>query len=192
MTLLTASDLTVDLRDPAPPPRREVPDVAFPATLPVELIDDDVSFLLELLSDPTIAWYEPLAVPVAHPSAIQMVRSYIRKSSDPAGETLGWALLESGVRVGVCQLRREDDGYLVGASLFPAVRGRGLGTAIFKALALYGFHNLGAGHVAGEVEDDNTASIRALSKASYVPVSRYPTTLDNGRLAIRTRYEAGA
>jgi RimJ/RimL family protein N-acetyltransferase len=189
---LTISDASIDLRDPSRAGWRARPAVDYPATHPVDLVDADLTFLVELLSDPTIAWYEPLPVPPTDPTAIQLVRSFVHKASDPAGDTLGWALIEAGRRVGVCQLRRDDDGYLVGASLLASARGRGLGTAIFRALAIYAFRDLHANHVAGEVEDENIPSIRALHNASYAPVARYPKVLDNGRETVVSRFIACA
>jgi RimJ/RimL family protein N-acetyltransferase len=164
--------------------------VSYPATRSRLLDEGDAAFMLELLSDPTIAWYEPLAVPATDAAAPGLILSYIRKASDPSSVIIGWSLIEQGRRVGVCQLRREGEGFLVGASLLPSARGRGLGTAVFEALAALGYTHLDARHVAGEVEDDNIASIRALGKASYVPTDRYRRVLDNGRVPIVTRYTA--
>ena len=164
--------------------------VPYPATRSTALHDEDTGFLLDLLGDPTIAWYEPLPVPASDPSAPGLVMSYIRKASDPASSIWGWLLVENGIQVGVCQLRGEGRGFLVGASLLPFARGRGLGTAVFVALARLGYDVLEASHVAGEVEDDNIASIRAIRKAAYVATDRYPRTLDNGRPALVTRYTA--
>jgi len=194
MTMLatpdTAAHLTVDVSHAPTRPRPNAPLVDFPAVRAAVLADTDALFLLELLSDPAVCWYEPLAVPPTSPAAIHLVRNYIHKASHPTSTTSGWAVVEAGQRVGVCQLRQKDDGYLVGASLFPHIRGRGLGTAIFKSLAAYAFGNLDASHVAGEVEDDNIPSIRALHKAAYVPSDRYQKTLDNGRPATVTRFDA--
>jgi RimJ/RimL family protein N-acetyltransferase len=185
-----------------PPPTLELSDerartdeqtklvVRYPATLSDSLHEADVSFLLDLLSDPTIAWYDPMAVPASDPTAAGLALSYIRKSSDPSSTVVGWALIENGAKVGTCQLRCDDGGFLVGTSLLPSARGRGLGTAVFSALADLAYNRLGATHVAGEVEDDNIASIKALRKALYVPTDRYRNTLDNGRTPTVTRYTA--
>jgi RimJ/RimL family protein N-acetyltransferase len=164
--------------------------VRYPATRSDSLHEADASFLLDLVSDPTIAWYEPLAVPASDPTAADLVLSYIRKASDPSSAIVGWSLIENGWKVGTCQLRGDGGGFLVGTSLLPSARGRGLGTAVFSALADLACNRLGATHVAGEVEDDNIASINALKKALYVPTDRYRRTLDNGRAPIVTRYTA--
>jgi RimJ/RimL family protein N-acetyltransferase len=164
--------------------------VRYPATRSDSLHEADASFLLELLSDPTIAWYEPMPVPTSDPAADGLVLSYIRKANDPASAIVGWSLIENGWKVGVCQLRHDNGGFLVGTSLLPFARGRGLGTAVFTALADLAYNRLGATHVAGEVEVDNIASIKALEKASYVPTDRYRITLDNGRAPMVTRYTA--
>jgi RimJ/RimL family protein N-acetyltransferase len=165
-------------------------EVHYPKTRSRALVEADAEFLLELLSDPTIAWYEPMTLPASDAGARDLVVSYICKANDPSSMILGWSLIENHVKVGVCQLRREDGRFLVGVSLFPWARSRGLGTAVFSALAELAYDRLHATHVAGEVEDENIASIKALEKAGYVPTDRYGRTLDNGRRTLVTRYDA--
>jgi RimJ/RimL family protein N-acetyltransferase len=187
--------VAVDLREPVAASRTIerrrstlVPSVDYPTVRPDHLRERDLRWMVGLLADPDIAWYEPLPVPQGDPRAEDLVRGFIRRSGHPSSRTAAWLILENGRRVGVAQLRRLGEGRLVGVSLAPAVRGRGMGTALFRALAAFATQHVGAEYVAGEVEDDNLPSIGALHKAGYLAEDRYPTTLDNGRQTVVTRF----
>ena len=82
----------------------------------------------------TIARYEPLPVPAADGRAAEILGTFIDRLKERPPTVQGWLVLEAGQPVGVCQLRREGDGHLVGVSLLPVARNRGLGTALFHAL----------------------------------------------------------
>ena len=73
-------------------------------------------------------------------------------------------------------------------SLQPDARERGLGTALFKALGDWGLRD--GGFVAGEVEDDNVLSHRAIASAGYDSRDHYTIVLADGRPAMVTRYES--
>jgi GNAT superfamily N-acetyltransferase len=166
---------------------RLTPAVDYAAVELVGLEHHHVCWLLTLLSDPTIAHYEPMAVPPDDPRATELLASFIDRLALPGGPAQAWMVLEAGHRVGTCQLRRRDQGHLVGVSLEPGVRERGLGTALFKTLAGWGLRD--GEFVAGEVEDDNVLSHGAIVSAGYAPEDRYSIVLDDGRQAVVTRYQ---
>ena len=166
------------------------PSVRYRATELTKLRHHHVGWMLSLLADATIAFYEPLPVAPTDAAAADILGTFIDRQSPPERNAQGWVILENGRRVGVCQLRRSDEGHLVGVSLEPSARNRGLGTALFKALGEWGLTD--GGFVAGEVEDDNILSHRALQSAGYIARDRYPVLLADGRPTIVTRYEADA
>jgi GNAT superfamily N-acetyltransferase len=153
----------------------------------VALQHHHVCWMLTLLADPMIAHYEPLPVPPSDPQATEILGTFIDRLPPNGGSAQGWVVMEAGQRVGVCQLRRSGDGHLVGVSLEPAARERGLGTALFKALGHWGVRD--GGFVAGEVEDDHVLSHRAILSAGYDPRDHYSIVLADGRPAMVTRYE---
>ena len=167
---------------------RLTPAVDYGAVELVGLEHHHVCWLLTLLSDPAIAHYEPMALPADDPRAPELLASFVDRLALPGATAQAWMVLEAGRGVGACQLRRRDGGHLVGVSLEPGVRERGLGTALFKALAGWGLRD--GGFVAGEVEDDNVLSHGAIVSAGYAPEDRYPIVLDDGRRALITRYQA--
>jgi GNAT superfamily N-acetyltransferase len=169
---------------------RTTPTVHYRATELAKLQHHHVGWMLSLLRDAAIAFYEPLPVPATDRQAAEIVGTFINRLAPPEPSAQGWVILENGRRVGVCQLRRSGEGHLVGVSLQPTARNRGLGTELFKALAGWGLRD--GGFVAGEVEDDNLLSHRALRSAGYIAGDRYPIVLADGRATIVTRYEADA
>jgi GNAT superfamily N-acetyltransferase len=166
------------------------PTVRYRATELTKLRHHHVSWMLSLLADATIAFYEPLPVSPTDEAAADILGTFIDRQAPPERNAQGWVILENGRRVGVCQLRRSGEGHLVGVSLQPSARNRGLGTALFKALGSWGLTD--GGFVAGEVEDDNVLSHRALQSAGYLARDRYPVVLADGRPTIVTRYECDA
>ena len=166
------------------------PAVRYRATELAKLQQHHVGWMLSLLADATIAFYEPLPVPVTDSRAVDILSTFINRLTPPEPSAQGWVVLENGRRVGVCQLRRSGEGHMVGVSLQPTARNRGLGTALFTALAGWGLRD--GGFVAGEVEDDNVLSHRALQSAGYTSADRYPIVLADGRATVVTRYEADA
>lgn len=174
-----------------------LPPLQYPEGALAHFHSEDLSFLTRLLSDPTVSWYEPLEVSLPDPGGAEIVESFLAKQLQlveidraPGSEswTRAWLVFQAGRKVGSCQLRPEEDGCLVGASLMPQARGRGLGSAIFSALAVHAYA-LGATHVAGEAETDNLPSLRALEKAGYTSVARYRLILANQRGADVVRYQ---
>jgi GNAT superfamily N-acetyltransferase len=166
---------------------RRAPSVAYPATELLGLEHHHVCWMLTLLADPTIAHYEPLPVPPSDPQATDILATFIDRLSPPAPTAQAWVVEEAGLRVGVCQLRRTGEGHLVGVSLQPDARDRGLGTALFTTLSEWGLRD--GGFVAGEVEDDNLPSHHALQAAGFTPRDRYAIVLADRRPATVTRYE---
>jgi GNAT superfamily N-acetyltransferase len=164
-----------------------VPSVDFAAATLTGLQHHHVCWLLTLISDPTIAHYEPLPVPPSDPQAIEILTTFVERLASPHPSVQAWVVMEAGRRVGTCQLRPSHDGYLVGVSLQPDARARGLGTALFTALGHWGLTD--GDFVAGEVEDDNLLSHRALASAGYHPESRYGIELADGRPTTVTRYQ---
>ena len=169
------------------PAARPAPTIDYTATELVGLEHHHLCWLLTLLTDPTIAHYEPLPVPPSDPQAAEILGTFIDRLAPPQPAAQAWIVLEAGQRVGACQLRRHGDGHLVGVSLQADVRQRGLGTALFKALGHWGLTD--GGFVAGEVEDDNLLSHHALQSAGYTPEDRYNIQLADGRPTTVTRYE---
>ena len=167
---------------------RQTPTVGFEATELLGLQHHHICWMLTLLADPTIAYYEPLPVPVSDPQAADILGTFINRLSPPRSSAQGWVVMEAGQRVGVCQLRRTGEGHLVGVSLEASARNRGLGTALFKALGDWGLQD--GGFVAGEVEDDNVLSHNALLTAGYTSQDRYAIVLADGRPTMVTRYES--
>ena len=167
---------------------RRTPGVGFAATELVGLEHHHICWMLTLLADPTISYYEPLPVPPSDPQAADILGRFMDRLSVDSPTAQAWLVLEAGRRVGVCQLRRTGEGHLVGVSLHPGARQRGLGTALFKALSDWGLRD--GGFVAGEVEDDNLLSHNALQSAGYAPEDRYALLLADGRPTMVTRYEA--
>jgi GNAT superfamily N-acetyltransferase len=191
MTTITDLNLpTPMLETIAMAPARTTPAVRYRATELTKLKHHHVGWMLSLLADATIAFYEPLPVPATDSQAADILGTFINRLAPPEASAQGWVILENGRRVGVCQLRRSGDGYLVGVSLQPTARNRGLGTELFKALGSWGL--IDGGFVAGEVEDDNVLSHRALQSAGYTARDRYPVVLADGRATIVTRYENDA
>jgi GNAT superfamily N-acetyltransferase len=195
MTTLTDLNLSTPMLDTIAQPldlelTRTTPAVRYRATELTKLRHHHVGWMLSLLTDSTIAYYEPLPVSPTDEAAADILGSFIERQSPPERIAQGWVILENGRRVGVCQLRRSDEGHLVGVSLQPSARNRGLGTALFKALGAWGLTD--GGFVAGEVEDDNVLSHRALQSAGYIARDRYPVVLADGRPTIVTRYECDA
>jgi GNAT superfamily N-acetyltransferase len=182
MTTITDLNLQHDLEM-----TRTTPLVRYRATDLTTLRHRHIGWMLTLLSDSTIAHYEPLPVPPTDTEAPEILATFIRRQSPPDRSVQGWVILENGRKVGVCQLRRSGEGHLVGVSLQPNVRNRGLGTALFKALGDWGL--IDGSFVAGEVEDDNLLSHKALQSAGYTARDRYPVVLADGRHTIVTRYE---
>jgi GNAT superfamily N-acetyltransferase len=171
-------------------PARKTPAVQYRATELTNLRHHHVSWMLSLLEDTTISYYEPLPVAPTDAEAADIIGGFIDRQTPPERAGQGWVILENGRRVGVCQLRRSGEGHLVGVSLESSARNRGLGTALFKALGDWGLTD--GAFVAGEVEDDNVLSHRALQSAGYLAGDRYPVVLANGRPTIVTRYECDA
>lgn len=165
----------------------KAPSVGYAGTELIGLRHHHICWMLTLLNDPTIAHYEPLPVAPSDPQAAEILGTFVNRLSPPRPSAHGWVVLESGRRVGVCQLRRTGEGHLVGVSLQADVRNRGLGTALFKALSDWGLED--GGFVAGEVEDDNVLSHNALQSAGYTPSDRYAIVLADGRPTMVTRYE---
>lgn len=166
---------------------RRTPTVGYSGTELVGLEHHHICWMLTLLTDPTISYYEPLPVPPSDPQAADILARFMDRITVDRPTAQGWMVLEAGQRVGVCQLRRTGEGHLVGVSLQADARARGLGTAIFKALSDWGLED--GGFVAGEVEDDNTLSHNALQSAGYTPQDRYALVLADGRPTMVTRYE---
>ena len=166
---------------------RRAPVVNSESTELIGLRHHHVCWMLTLLADPTIAHYEPLPVPPSDPQAADILGTFIDRLMPPVRSAQGWLVMEAGRRVGVCQLRRTGEGHLVGVSLETAARERGLGTSLFKALGDWGMRD--GRFVAGEVEDDNVLSHRAIHSAGYNPQDRYTIVLADGRPATVTRYE---
>jgi len=167
---------------------RRTPTIGYAATELVGLEHHHICWMLTLLSDPTISYYEPMPVPPSDPQAADILGRFMDRLTADRPSAQGWMVLEAGRRVGVCQLRRTGAGHLVGVSLQATARDRGLGTAIFKALSDWGLQD--GGFVAGEVEDDNVLSHNALQSAGYSPEDRYALVLADGRPTMVTRYEA--
>lgn len=167
---------------------RRTPTVGYEATELVGLEHHHICWMLTLLSDPTISYYEPLPVPPSDPQAADILGRFMDRITADRPTAQGWLVLEAGQRVGVCQLRRTGEGHLVGVSLQPGARDRGLGTALFTALSDWGLED--GGFVAGEVEDDNALSHYALQSAGYAPEDRYALVLADGRPTMVTRYES--
>jgi GNAT superfamily N-acetyltransferase len=164
------------------------PLVDFTATSLVGVEHHHVCWMLTLMADPTIAHYEPLPVPASDPQAAEILASFIeRRIQSPHPTAQGWIVTEAGRRVGLCQLRRTGEGHVVGVSLQADARNRGLGSALFKALAGWGLTD--GEYVAGEVEDDNLISHAAIATAGYESCDRYPVVLADGRPTMVTRYE---
>jgi len=166
---------------------RRTPTVGYSGTELVGLEHHHICWMLTLLTDPTISYYEPLPVPPSDPQAADILARFMDRITVDRPTAQGWMVLEAGQRVGVCQLRRTGEGHLVGVSLRADARARGLGTAIFKALSDWGLQD--GGFVAGEVEDDNALSHNALQSAGYTPEDRYALVLADGRPTMVTRYE---
>jgi GNAT superfamily N-acetyltransferase len=166
---------------------RQTPNVDYAATDLVGLEHHHICWMLTLLADPTIAHYEPLPVPPSDPQAEDILGRFIDRLTPGRQSAQGWVVMEAGERVGICQLRRTGEGHLVGVSLQPSARERGLGTALFKALGEWGLRD--GGFVAGEVEDDNVLSHGAIASAGYDSRDHYAIVLDDGRPAMVTRYE---
>ena len=166
---------------------RRTPTVGYSATELVGLEHHHICWMLTLLADPTISYYEPLPVPPSDPQAADILGRFMDRITVDRPTAQGWMVLEAGQRVGVCQLRRTGEGHLVGVSLQADARARGLGTALFKALSDWGLQD--GGFVAGEVEDDNSLSHNALQSAGYIPEDRYALVLADGRPTMVTRYE---
>jgi RimJ/RimL family protein N-acetyltransferase len=71
----------------------------------------------------------------------------------------------------------------IGGWLAPGFRGRGLGTALFAGAAEFAHHHLGTASVLAGAEAENTACIRALTAAGFIPAAGPEThTLLNGRV----------
>ena len=166
---------------------RQTPTVNYQATELIGLQHHHICWMLTLLTDPTIAHYEPLPVPPSDPQAADILGTFIDRLTPPRPSAQGWVVLEGGQRVGLCQLRRTGEGHLVGVTLEAPARNRGLGTALFKALGDWGLRD--GGFVAGEVEDDNVLSHVALDNAGYAEKDRYAIVLADGRPTMVTRYE---
>jgi hypothetical protein len=166
---------------------RQAPLVDYTATELIGLHHHHVCWMLTLLADPTIAHYEPLPVPPSDPQAEEILGTFIDRLAPCRRSAQGWVVVEAGQRVGVCQLRRTGEGHLVGVSLQADARERGLGTALFKTLGDWGLRD--GGFVAGEVEDDNVLSHRAIASAGYSSRDQYTIVLADGRPAPVTRYE---
>jgi GNAT superfamily N-acetyltransferase len=166
---------------------RRAPVVDYDATELVGLRHHHICWLLTLLADPAISHYEPLPVPVSDPQAAEILASFVDRLAPFQPTAQAWVVYEAGRRVGTCQLRRSGEGHLVGVSLQPDVRERGLGTALFKTLGDWGLRD--GGFVAGEVEDDNVISHRAIVSAGYLQGDRYPIVLADRRPAMVTRYQ---
>jgi GNAT superfamily N-acetyltransferase len=195
MTTLTDLNLPTPMLDTMARPLdleriRKAPAVSYRATELLKLQHHHVGWMLSLMADATIAFYEPLPVPPTTSEAAEILGTFINRQAPPEPTAQGWVILENGRRVGVCQLRRSDEGHLVGVSLQPSARNRGLGTALFEALGAWGLRD--GGFVAGEVEDDNVLSHRALQSAGFLARDRYPVVLADGRPTIVTRYEYDA
>jgi GNAT superfamily N-acetyltransferase len=166
----------------------QTPLVDYKATTLVGVEHHHVCWMLTLMSDPTITHYEPLPVPATDPQAAEILASFIeRRIQSPQPTAQGWIVTEAGQRVGLCQLRRTGEGHLVGVSLLPSARNRGLGSALFRALGDWGLTD--GDYVAGEVEDDNLISHSAIATAGYESCDRYPVVLADGRPTMVTRYE---
>jgi GNAT superfamily N-acetyltransferase len=166
---------------------RRAPVVDYDATELVGLRHHHICWLLTLIADPTISHYEPMPVPVSDPQAAEILASFVDRLAPPRPTAQAWVVYEAGRRVGSCQLRRSGEGHLVGVSLQPDVRERGLGTALFKTLGDWGLRS--GEFVAGEVEDDNVISHRAIVSAGYLQGDRYPIALADSRPAMVTRYQ---
>ena len=166
---------------------RRTPTIGYAATELVGLEHHHICWMLTLLSDPTISYYEPMPVSPSDPQAADILGQFMDRISVDRSSAQAWLVLEAGRRVGVCQLRRTGEGHLVGVSLQATARDRGLGTAVFKALSDWGLED--GGFVAGEVEDDNVLSHNALQSAGYAPEDRYALVLADGRPTMVTRYE---
>jgi len=166
---------------------RQTPTVNYDATELLGLEHHHICWMLTLLSDPTIAHYEPMPVPPKDPQAEEILGTFIDRLAPCRRSAQGWLVMEAGQRVGVCQLRRTGEGHLVGVSLQESARKRGLGTALFKALGDWGLRD--GGFVAGEVEHDNVLSHGAIVSAGYIPRDHYTIVLADRRPARVTRYE---
>ena len=167
---------------------RLTPVVDYASTELLGLQHHHICWMLTLLADPTIAHYEPLPVPPSDPQAEEILGTFVDRLTPCRRSAQGWVVVEAGQRVGVCQLRRTGEGHLVGVSLQADARERGLGTALFKALGDWGLRD--GGFVAGEVEDDNILSHRAITSAGYDSRDQYNIVLADGRSAMVTRYES--
>jgi GNAT superfamily N-acetyltransferase len=166
---------------------RRTPSVDYSGTELVGLQHHHLCWMLTLIADPTIAHYEPLPVPPSDPQAAEILGTFVDRLDAPHPDAQAWVVMEAGRRVGTCQLRRTGEGHLVGVSLEPGARDRGLGTALFKALGDWGLHD--GLFVAGEVEDDNVLSHGAILSAGYCPQDRYQIVLADGRPTTVTRCE---
>jgi RimJ/RimL family protein N-acetyltransferase len=137
----------------------------------LELLDEShLGHVDTLLDDPDVLRFTRIPVPVPDGFSRQWVKVYARARRDGSREAFA-AFDADGAFAGLAlapEIDREGGQLELGYIVAPAARGRGLGTAILRALTAWAFDEVGAQRIFLLISVENVPSLRVAERCGYV------------------------
>jgi RimJ/RimL family protein N-acetyltransferase len=137
----------------------------------LELLDEShLGHVDTLLDDPDVLRFTRIPVPVPEGFSRHWLDVYARARREGSREAFA-AFAADGAFAGLAlapEIDREGAQLELGYIVAPGVRGRGLGTAILRALTAWAFDELGAQRAFLLISVGNAASLRVAERCGYV------------------------
>jgi RimJ/RimL family protein N-acetyltransferase len=137
----------------------------------LELLDEShLGQVDTLLDDPDVLRFTRIPVPVPNGFSRHWLDTYARARRDGSREAFA-AFDAEGAFAGLAlapEIDREGEQLELGYIVAPGARGRGLGTAILRALTAWAFEEVGAQRIFLLISVENAASLRVAERCGYV------------------------